>query len=213
MQQSRNYVVRDSVTHSQYTVQLKVKLKISTLFFIPNCELWYIVEEWKRCSSLFRNPVGRLSICMPQCQRLICGQSTRRGQPFTIQQTIFPVSSRVIARTLVVLCLQWKKRFMPPKSGAVGFDLWEHNMFEERLDRCHLSAPVKRLKRRKFSSFPQVRRLPPSSSSYFPGALKSWMLVVWWVGAFQLPRVIIYWIWPHRRVCIDRIGGAEINYY
>ena len=64
---------------------------------------------------------------------------------------------------------------MPPKSGAVGFDLWEHNMFEERLDRCHLSAPVKRLKRRKFSSFPQVRRLPPSSSSsssssYFPGA-------------------------------------------
>ena len=169
-------LVRDSVTHSQYTVQLKVKLKISTLFFIPNCELWYIVEEWKRCSSLFRNPVGRLSICMPQCQRLICGQSTRRGQPFTIQQTIFPVSSRVIARTLVVLCLQCKKRFMPPKSGAVGFDLWEHNMFEERLDRCHLSAPVKRLKRRKFSSFPQVRRLPPSSSSpsssssYFPGA-------------------------------------------
>ena len=116
MQQSRNYA-STRLSHS-LTVRSTAKSEAENF----NCELWYIVQEWKRlvlltwCSSLFRNPVGRLSICMPQCQRLICGQSTRRGQPFTIQQTIFPVSSRVIARTLVVLCLQWKKRFMPQRA-------------------------------------------------------------------------------------------------
>ena len=145
MQQSRNYASSTRLSHSR-TVRSTAKSEAENF----NCELWYIVQEWKRlvlltwCSSLFRNPVGRLSICMPQCQRLICGQSTRRGQPFTIQQTIFPVSSRVIARTLVVLCLQWKKRFMPPKSGAVGFDLWEHNIliiefqFHSYLEKCYV---------------------------------------------------------------------------
>ena len=77
----------------------------------------------------------------------------------------------------MVLCLQRKTLDAP--LAAVGLDLRAHNMFEERPDRCHLSlcwwhlsALVKRRKR-KFSSSPtQVWRLP--SQPAVDPALKSW---------------------------------------
>ena len=50
---------------------------------------------------------------------------------------------------------------------TVGHDLRVHNMFEERPHRCHLSAPVKKPKRKFSSSSPGLKVATQ--------ALKSWM--------------------------------------
>ena len=67
----------------------------------------------------------------------------------------------------MVLCLQRKTLDAPLASCAVGHDLRVHNMFEERPHHCHLSAPVKRPKRKFSSSGPGLKVASQ--------ALKSWM--------------------------------------
>ena len=107
------------------------------------------------CSSQERNLTKQLPICMPECQRQFRSSflvSQRGGVSHSTNK--FP---RKLSRNCTSLWFYAcnEKRLMPP-SYAVGLDLRVHNMFEERADRCHLSAPVKRPKRKFSSSTSQV---------------------------------------------------------